>query len=103
MSTRRCWCLLQAHYRRRGKRSHASWARAALVVFPKTQRLSIRACAASAGLPEVEVANTAGECYLLYGVAVYGAALYTIQSASISYASAGSNESVLSASTVRNL
>ena len=50
---------------------------AALAVHPKVQRISVGSCAASAGLPEVEVANTAGERYLLRGVALpWGGAAY---------------------------
>jgi hypothetical protein len=40
---------------------------AALAAHSKVQRISVGACAASASLPEVEVANTAGERYLLRG------------------------------------
>jgi hypothetical protein len=50
---------------------------AALAGHPKVQRVSVGACAASAGFPEVEVGNTAGEHYLLRGVALpWGGAAY---------------------------
>jgi hypothetical protein len=50
---------------------------AALVAHPKVQQVSVGTRAASAGLPEVEVDNTARERYLLRGVALpWGGAAY---------------------------
>jgi hypothetical protein len=59
---------------------------ATLAAHPKVQQISVGVCAASAGLPEVEVANTAGERYLLRGVVLpWGGAAYHAERISHEY------------------
>lgn len=48
-----------------------------LVAHPKVQRVVVSASAASANLPDIEIENRAGECYLLQGVVLpWGTAAY---------------------------